>query len=66
VESVVPTETAEQRERTAPTVAGDERGTRILAKTIYRELRQSGLDERDVLIVATELLALVAEDLRGA
>jgi hypothetical protein len=66
VESVSRSDGIEQREpQRLPTVAGDERGTRILAKTIYRELRTSGLDERDVLVVATELLGLVAEDLRG-
>jgi hypothetical protein len=44
----------------------DPRRTRILAKTIYRELRSNGLDERAVLALATELLGLVAEDMRSA
>jgi hypothetical protein len=43
----------------------DPRRVRILAKTIYRELRSGGLDERGVLALATELLALVAEDIRS-
>jgi hypothetical protein len=44
----------------------DPRRTRILAKTIYRELRTNGLDERAVLALATDLLGLVAEDIRSA
>ncbi|MSP24628.1 MAG: hypothetical protein EXR75_05585 [Myxococcales bacterium] len=43
---------------------GDPRGVRILAKSMYRELRASGLGERDVVAVATELLAQAAVELR--
>jgi hypothetical protein len=47
------------------TPAGDDpRRPRILAKTIYRELRASGLEEREVLAIATAMLALVAADIR--
>lgn len=42
----------------------DPRRPRILAKTIYRELRSSGLEERDVLAIATAMLGLVADDIR--
>ena len=42
----------------------DPRALRILAKTIYRELRQSGLVEEDVMSVAGELLSLVAVDVK--
>ena len=42
----------------------DQRSARVLAKTLYKELRQSGLEERAVLAVATELLGLIARDLR--
>jgi hypothetical protein len=42
----------------------DPRALRILAKTIYRELRQSGLVEEDVMSVAGELLSLVAGDMK--
>lgn len=42
----------------------DPRALRILAKTIYRELRHSGLEERDVMAVAGELLAFVAADVK--
>ncbi len=41
------------------------RGHRILARTIYRELRAAGMCERDVLAVATELLAQTAADLKN-
>ncbi len=43
----------------------DPRALAILAKTIYRELRQSGLGEEEVMSVAGELLSLVATDVKG-
>jgi len=42
----------------------DPRALRILAKTIYRELRQGGLLEEDVMAVAGELLSLVAGEVK--
>lgn len=42
----------------------DPRALRILAKTIYREMRQGGLVEEDVMSVAGELLSLVAGDMK--
>lgn len=42
----------------------DSRALGILAKSIYRELRQSGLVEEDVMSVAGELLSLVAGEVK--
>lgn len=42
----------------------DSRALRILAKTIYRELRQGGLAEEDVMFLAGELLSLVTSDVK--
>jgi hypothetical protein len=42
----------------------DPRALRILAKTIYRELRQNGLAEEDVMSLAGELLSLVTCDVK--
>lgn len=42
----------------------DPRALRILAKSIYRELRQGGLVEEDVLSVAGELLGLVTSEVK--
>jgi len=42
----------------------DPRALRILAKTIYRELRQGGLLEEDVMSLAGELLALVTSEVK--
>jgi hypothetical protein len=42
----------------------DPRALRILAKTIYRELRQGGLQEEDVMSLAGELLALVTTEVK--
>ena len=47
------------------TTSGDVRGTKILARTIYRELRSAGLSEREVLTLATELLSQTAADLKN-
>jgi hypothetical protein len=42
----------------------DPRALRILAKSIYRELRQGGLAEEDVMSLAGELLSLVAGEVK--
>ena len=47
-----------------PSSSPDPRAVRILAKSIYRELRSSGLTERDVMSLAGELLSHVAEDVQ--
>ena len=44
--------------------ARDPRALAILAKTIYRELRSSGYAEHDVMTLASELLGLVATDVK--
>lgn len=49
-----------------PLASNDPRRARILAKTIYRELRTSGIAERELLAIATEMLGLVADDLRDS
>jgi hypothetical protein len=45
--------------------ARDARALAILAKTIYRELRSSGFEERDVIALAGELLAHVTSEVKG-
>jgi hypothetical protein len=44
--------------------ARDPRALAILAKTIYRELRASGYEERDVMVLAGELLGILATEVR--
>ncbi len=44
--------------------AHDARTLPILAKTIYRELRVNGFEERHVMVLAGELLSLVVNSLR--
>lgn len=48
-----------------PAPIRDARAVPILAKTIFRELKQSGLSEEDIMGVASELLAQVASGLRA-
>jgi hypothetical protein len=45
--------------------ARDSRALSILAKTIYRELRSSGYEARDVMALAGELLEHVAIEVRS-
>lgn len=42
----------------------DPRALRIVAKTIYREMRSAGLTEEDMMAVAGEMLSLVAGDMK--
>jgi len=44
--------------------AREPRTLAILAKTIYRELRSSGFETRDVIALAGELLAQVTTEVR--
>jgi hypothetical protein len=46
--------------------ARDPRALAILAKTIYRELRGSGFEVRDVIALASELLAHVTSDVKSS
>lgn len=41
------------------------RRTRILAKSIFKELRASGLPANDMIGLATELLGLVADHIQS-
>jgi hypothetical protein len=47
-----------------PVNARDPRAFAILAKTIYRELRAEGYSAREVMTVASELLELVASEVK--
>jgi hypothetical protein len=44
----------------------DQKGPRILARTFFTQLRSSGYTPQQIIGVATELLDLVAEDLKNA
>ena len=53
-----------QRATTKPHDAASERekAVKILAKTLYRDLRAQGFDPRHVVCLATELIAQVTGD----
>ncbi|XXF75698.1 hypothetical protein P2318_21870 [Myxococcaceae bacterium GXIMD 01537] len=42
----------------------DQKGTRILARTFFNQLRESGYTPHQIIGVATELLELVTENLK--
>ncbi len=43
----------------------DKKGTRILARTFFNQLRASGYTPHQIIGVATELLDLVTEELKA-
>jgi len=43
----------------------DAKGTRILAKSLFKELRTSGYTANQILSLSTELIDLVTQDLRA-
>jgi hypothetical protein len=43
----------------------DAKGTRILAKSLFKELRTSGYTGNQILSLSTELIDLVTQDLRA-
>ncbi|MGB5311590.1 MAG: hypothetical protein WBN38_05925 [Polyangiales bacterium] len=46
--------------------AADSRGVRILAKSVYRELRNSGHSRSDIVAFTNAVLELVTTELRDA
>jgi len=48
-----------------PTVL-DAKGTKILAKSLFKELRGNGYSANQILSLSTELIDLVTQDLREA
>ncbi|MEC7520564.1 MAG: hypothetical protein VYE22_11895 [Myxococcota bacterium] len=41
------------------------RALRILAKSVFRELKSTGHSRSDIVAFATEMLSLVSSDIRG-
>ena len=41
-----------------------DRAVRILAKSLFRQLKESGYENREILSLSTELLGLITNDLR--
>ncbi len=48
-----------------PTVL-DNKGTRILAKSLFKELRTNGYSANQILSLSTELIDLVTQDLKSS
>jgi hypothetical protein len=43
-----------------------EKALKILAKSIFRELRTQGYDSREIVSLSTELLGLITTDIKPA
>jgi hypothetical protein len=50
---------------TTPTTSTPPRALRILAKSVFRELKSSGYKRAEILAFATEMLSLVSTELQG-
>jgi hypothetical protein len=50
-------------EATAPTPKPDPKALKILAKSIFKELKSQGYDQKQVVSLATELISLVTSEL---
>jgi hypothetical protein len=44
----------------------DSKGTKILAKSLFKELRGNGYSANQILSLSTELIDLVTQDLKAA
>lgn len=44
----------------------DVKGTKILAKSLFKELRGNGYSANQILSLSTELIELVTQDIKGA
>ena len=42
-----------------------DRSLKIIAKSIFRELKENGYDSRQIVSLSTELIGLVTSDLKG-
>jgi hypothetical protein len=43
---------------------GRERAVKILAKSIYKELRQNGYDPKQIVALSSELISLVTSEMK--
>lgn len=50
---------------TTPIPTTEPRALRILAKSVFRELKTTGHSRSDIVAFATEMLSLVSSDIRG-
>jgi len=46
------------------TMQAKNRALKILAKSIYKELRHNGYEPREIVALSTELLSLITTDIR--
>jgi hypothetical protein len=53
------------REALQPRARGErDKAIKILAKSIYRELRASGYDAREIVALSSELIGLITTDIK--
>jgi hypothetical protein len=49
--------------KTEPPVVSRERALKILSKSLYRDLRQNGYEPKQIVALASELIAQVTTDI---
>ena len=50
----------------AATPPSSDKAVRILAKSLFRQLKDAGYQNRDILTLSTELVSLITTDMRPA
>lgn len=60
------TKSADTPSAASPEMAEDPRVARILAKSLFRDMKASGIPQSRILEVASELIGLVTSDLNAA
>ncbi len=45
--------------------ADHDKALKIIAKSLFRELKENGYDPREIVSLSTELISLVTSDIRG-
>lgn len=58
--------TMSQTEQSSENVACDERSTRIVAESMFRDMKAYGLPNERILEIASRLIGLVTSDIKSA
>jgi hypothetical protein len=62
---MVPEKMLEAKSQGLPLGAPDAKSAKILARSFYKELRESGFSHNQILAASSELIDLVTRELRG-
>jgi len=61
---LIAAETTQPQMRSVDALKAPEKSVKILAKSLFRELRTNGFDDRQIVALSTELLSLLTVEIR--